>query len=208
LRKRALVPFGGPLRHPIEWKGSPKVPEPTASEDYKEDFQAALEEFRSAQRQKLELLRKHYKLANGPLGDFDLAMRLAIEFVPGFKMANPLQSRGRNPQRPGRQRIKWTDGQYIGLLFDLERAKEEHGTNTDIEALKKIVSRPNDYFTEKPPRTEDALAKRAVSLNARLTEARKLVESKDLGFLFKPEHRSLLRQVFAPGSPERKNSFY
>jgi hypothetical protein len=208
LRKRASVRFEGALMQPIEWKGPWKAPEPAASEDYKKDFQAALEEFRSAQRQKLELLKKHYKLANGPPGDFDLAMRLAIEFVPGFKMANPLQSRGRNPQRPGRQRIKWTDGQFIGLLVDVEKAMEEPGTRTDIQALKKIVRRPNDYFPDKPPRSEEAISKRAASLNARLTEARKLVETKDLQFLFEPEHRQLLRRVFAPGSPERKNSFY
>jgi len=103
LRKRASIPFEGALSEPIEWKGPWKAPGPTASEDLRRTSKLPSKEFRSAQRQKLELLKKYYRLAIWPLSDFDPAMRLAIGIVPGFKMANPVQSRGRNPQRPGRQ---------------------------------------------------------------------------------------------------------
>ena len=150
---------------------------------------------------KLYLLKKHFGIQAGPPGDRDLAACLAIKFVPGFQIEAPVKSRGR-------PRSKWTHGQYLGLLFDVERIKEDLGAASDIAALEALVISPNDYFSDKPPRSESLRDQRARSLNSRLTEGRRLVEKQEVQFLFAPEKRELMRRVFAHGSPVRRCNFY
>jgi hypothetical protein len=61
----------------------------------------------------------------------------------------------------------------IALICDVETTKEALGTESDIEALRGIVSRKNHYIVGPLPRTIAATNKMAASLNARLVEARK-----------------------------------
>jgi hypothetical protein len=114
---------------------------------------------------KLELVKRHLRIPRGPGENLLLALVLAPMAIPGFEVI--LRGEGR-----GRKR-KWTDFMCIALICDVETTKEALGTESDIEALRGIVSRKNHYIVGPLPRTIAATNKMAASLNARLVEARK-----------------------------------
>jgi hypothetical protein len=201
LKRCATRRYTRELDQPIEWIAL--VGLPGSSEEEKEKWlQEAVDRVHRERCRKLELLKKELGLRTGPFGDFPLAIWLATEYVRGFRLLHPDDRR-----RRGRRRGQWPHGQYIGLLVDVDKIKEVSRVRTNRAALRELVRRPNDYFDGQLPRSSDVVETRVRSLNARLTDARRFVKEQDLEFMFAPEHRDLLRRVFAPGSTQRKLIF-
>jgi hypothetical protein len=100
---------------------------------------------------KLNLLRKHYKIKNKE-DFFRLALRLAIDCVPGFEVVTvPLKfRRGRNyggVVRAGMGRpLERSPEQVSKLRSAVKKAKENYHIRTDREALERVIqTRPEWY---------------------------------------------------------------
>jgi hypothetical protein len=172
MAKRPRIRWTGDLARPIKWRGpltkqlSPTiaVPEPSAEaqSENADRYEKANHEVVLEAWRKLEILKEHFEIPRGPGSELGLALRLAMEFVPGFRLVLPGEGRGR-------KRVKWTDGALIGLIADVETIKEETGRNTDTAALDELLRRPNEYNNYHTPRTDKRRKEMADSLNARLT---------------------------------------
>jgi hypothetical protein len=142
---------------------------------------------------KLEVLKDHFNIPRGVKGDRLLALKLAMIFVPGFRLKN--RRRG-----PGRPRDTWTDGARIGLLIDIEWIKENEKIRSDSAALVALLKAFPQYAAGKQLRTSGTLKRAAESLGARLTEARKRVKALGLTAIIT---LPITRLAFAPDSPVR-----
>ncbi len=100
------------------------VPSDEAQAENLKRFEKANRDVLAEASRKLERLKEYFDIPSGSASDRLLALRLAMEFVPGFKLAASSGGRGR-PQS------KWTDGTCIGLLIDVETIKRETGEDSD-----------------------------------------------------------------------------
>jgi hypothetical protein len=210
MTKPPAIRWNGDLARPIRWNGPLKERiTPTAADPEPSDEAEAenLRRYRKANLdvldeslRKLELLKEYFGIPASPASDRLLALRLAIQFVPGFGLVGPRGGRGR-------PRNKWTDGACIGLLIDVENIKDETCKDSDLDALAALLRGRNEYNSNSPPRTEGGRRKMARSLQARLTEARRRASEPRLAHWFAPEVKELRRQLFGLGSPLRNCDF-
>lgn len=116
--------FSGPLAEPIRVEG-----DPNSASNMLMTLQTWLE--------KLDLLFGHFGISergeDGSRNDRALALRLAMEFVPGFKL-KLRETRGR-PVRGG------DVARSIMLIVDVEKLKDERGCS-DSEAVRILVTSP------------------------------------------------------------------
>src|SRR5215207_173620 len=114
---------------------------------------------------KLVLLRRYYQIPEDPHWPLLLALRLAREFVPGFRVKYP--TRG-----AGRKRV-WNPVLYTQLLVDVEEIKRERACG-DREACRILVQRSRSDRTryEYIPQERTSIDSAARTLEARLVEAR------------------------------------
>jgi hypothetical protein len=198
MSKRPTIRWKGDLAQPVRWKGPPTkritpsiaIPEPSAeahAENARRFEKALLDVFAESNR-KLERLKEYFAIPPGPMSDRLLALRLAMLFVPGFKLI--LKGEGR-----GRKRKTWTDFKCIALICDVEAMKEALGTESDVEALRKIVSRKNRYIGGLLPRTISGTNKKAASLNARFVEAQRRASDDRFQPFLTPEARSFFQRL-------------
>jgi hypothetical protein len=105
--------------------------------------------------QKLDLLRKHYRIKNKE-DFFSLALRLAMDCHPGFQVVDdaPLKfRRGRNwggviHASKGRP-LKWTPKQIVEFRRTVEATKKKHRFQTDRAALEHIIQTCPEWY--RPP---------------------------------------------------------
>jgi hypothetical protein len=210
MAKRPSIRWKGDLARPIRWSGptakrvmpSVAIPEPSdeAQAENARLYERALLDVFAESIRKLERLKELFEIPPGPIGDRLLALRLAMEFVPGFKLSASWGGRGR-------PRSKWTDGACIGLIIDVEEVKHKTGTVSDLDALVALVRERNEYNGNNPPKTKGTRRKLALTLQARLTEARKRISHRRLAGWLNLETGGLTRQLFRPGSPLRRANF-
>ena len=175
MAKRRSIQWKDDLSRPIVWSGprtrklapNAAIPEPTkeAQERNAKRYDSALERTYFESLRKLKLVKRQLRIPRGPGENLALALSLATMFIPGFELIFPGEGRGR--------KRRWTDFMCIALICDVEATKEALRTASDIEALRKIVSRKNHYIVGPSPRTIAATNKMAKTLNARLVEARR-----------------------------------
>jgi hypothetical protein len=109
---------------------------------------------------KLDLLRKHYRIKNSQ-DFFSLALRLAMDCVPGFRVVDDKRltfRRGKNyggviladKGRP----LEWSPEKISELRRAVKKAKGKYQLQTDREALERVIqtcaewSRPLDRSFE------------------------------------------------------------
>jgi hypothetical protein len=178
--------FKGELARPIRWKGpETRFPRKTiAHPPFTEDELRRHEEAWLRARQtafgevlgKLILLRRHYHIPEDTHWPLLLALRLAWELLPVFRIK--YHSKG-----AGRKRV-WDPLRYTQLIADVEEVKRERACG-DREACRILVqrSRPDRKRYEYLPQTRASIDTAARSLEAWLVEAR-LTEHNPLFGLF------------------------
>jgi hypothetical protein len=175
-KEAKLIQWKGDLSRPIVWSGPrsrnltptavhTEPPTKEAQERHAQRYDAARSVAESEVFRKLDLLKTHLEITRGPAENLDLAVALATIYVPGFRIINREQTRGR--------KRKWADFKCIALIIEVDATKAKPKTDSDIEALREIVRRKNHYIEGPPPRTPKTIDAAAKSLNARLVEARK-----------------------------------
>jgi hypothetical protein len=83
-------------------------------------------------------LMKDYRIDDGDY--FSLALRLAIDYVPGFpRFKLEHGDYGKVMRDKGGRRAFWTAKRLDELLTDVEAAKKEYGFTTDAEALRHLT---------------------------------------------------------------------
>jgi hypothetical protein len=86
----------------------------------------------------LDRLMKEYGIEEGDY--FTLALRLAIDYVPGFpRFKLEHGDYGKVMRDKGGRRVFWTAKKLDQLLTDVEVAKKERGFCTDAAALKYLA---------------------------------------------------------------------
>lgn len=155
--------FEGLLAEPVIRAAGVLMAIPEIAEAERDRVIAALNE-------KFELLAKHYGIdAPEPGRYFALALALATEFVPGFKIVSePTKGRGRSR--------KWTSSTYTELLADVEKLKRDC-PDDQRKAIRRYL---NNTGVKRP--TESQIE----SIEARLSEARN------------PERNSMARFLSGP----------
>src|SRR5271156_4212700 len=132
MAKRPQIRWEGELLKPIRWNGPrtkqilpyKAIPEPQSAQAQAKTasrYERALLEVFVEGHRKLARLKEYFAIPAGPTSDRLLALRLAMEFVPGFQLTAGL----------GRPRRKWTDGGCIGLIIDVENIKRTTGRESD-----------------------------------------------------------------------------
>ncbi len=198
------IKWSGPLAKPIKWSGprTRALPptilpgEPSAESQAENaarfdsaNLQASIESVR-----KLPLLKQHFEVPDddGPW-IMSLALSLAIYAdIPGFRVQFPGEGRGR-------KRTTWMDNRCVGLVLDVERVKAERKIKTDSAALRYLAENPSRYNGHKPSQNKETQKALAVSLNSRLTEARRLVREKKLECFIDPSNQYFIA-LFGPDS--------
>jgi hypothetical protein len=124
---------------------------------------------------KLHILMKHYSI-DDPQGWRDLAVALAKDFVPGFRVDQTLgfengQNSGRvvflSDENIGRRNI-WTVDRLDELLEAVEKTKKRFGMSTDLAALKHLTGRDDRWL----PSPRGDRSKWIRTLQSRLAEAK------------------------------------
>jgi hypothetical protein len=128
---------------------------------------------------KLALLMQHYQIADKD-DFFSLALALAMDHVPGFRVARntPLRLKHGNwgaviHANKGR-RLTWTPERLNGLLSAVEETKKKHGLSTDREALK-IVARTGEW--SRPANHRGDPDQWIETLESRLQEAKRFLKT-------------------------------
>ena len=120
--------------------------------------------------EKLERLREGYGIEPGDY--FSLAVRLAIDYVPGFpKFKLHHGDHGKVMRDKGGRPTDWTPDRHYELMLDVDRAKKKYGFATDDEALKHLTMTKSGKWARQPDRDLDKWRK---TLKNMLGKARKL----------------------------------
>jgi hypothetical protein len=140
---------------------------------------------------KLDLLMDDYGIAD-KADFFNLALALAIEHVPGFRLDPPpleLKEIGEGIQlvlQGGNERgrpLEWTPDRLHSLLSAVEEAKKKHGISSDRKALEIIAQ--NDEW-RRPARHRGGPAQWRKTLENRLHDARRSKEALSFPRKLKP----------------------
>jgi hypothetical protein len=127
--------------------------------------------------EKLSLLMDHYRVAD-KADFFNLALALAIEFVPGFRIdPTPLRLQQISDgvtlivqdNRTGR-RVEWSLERLDSLLNAVEDAKRKYDLSTDRDAIK-VVARNRKWG--QPANHKGDLEKWLETLESRLQDAKR-----------------------------------
>jgi hypothetical protein len=122
----------------------------------------------------LNRLAKDYGIE--PDDYFNLALRLAIDYVPGFPRFK-LQhgSWGKVMRDKGGRPTEWTPERFDELVTDVDGIKKKHGFTTDDEALRHLTQAGK---WSRPSRQDD-LNKRIMRLKNELGRARSVRQIED-----------------------------
>jgi len=117
-----------------------------------------------------ELNRLGEKYGVEPGDYFSLAMRLAIDYVPGFpKYKLHHGDYGKVMRDKGGRPTDWTPDRHYELMADVDRAKKKYGFATDDEAVKHLTK--SGKWARQPGRDLDKWRK---TLKNMLGSARKV----------------------------------
>jgi hypothetical protein len=165
--------YTGPLASPIIWRSAPPFSGAVTDErveqywkDYEEHQQQAQKDVDQQFKEKLSLLMDHYGLADKE-DMTSLAMALACEHVPGFRIEIPTKT------NKGRKR-QWESDKLEDLLNTVESLQKKLGFN-DRTALSFIVA-DREYAKTwgKPPTHKGNKQQWIETLESRLQEAKRI----------------------------------